>query len=145
MSTDNCQSLKNTKEAWYILNNLTCNEFIMKMLTLGKPIDVSLVGSFDKEGRGHRRDIELPLHRDGDYSAKIAKENNQVFDKKVDIVGLYCIKSGEAKTLIKYKDELSEITLGENQGIIFDNNECLHGRTGKVGDRVLLRIWVEKQ
>ena len=129
---------------WYILNDLTCNDFIIHMLTLGKPIEVGLVGSFDKEGRGSRRDIDLPFHRDGDYSAKIAKKNNQEFDKKVDIVGLYCIKSGEAKTLIKYKEDITEIILKTNQGIIFDNLKCLHSRTGPVGDRILLRIWIEK-
>jgi hypothetical protein len=129
---------------WYVLDNLSCNDFILYMLTLGKPIDVSLVGSFDKEGRGSRRDIDLPLHRDGDYSLKLAEKNNQVFDKKIDIVGLYCIKSGEAKTLIQYDQELSEITLKNNQGVVFDNRMCLHGRSGKVGGRLLLRIWIEK-
>jgi hypothetical protein len=132
------------EKPWYILNDVTCNEFIMHMLTLGNPIEVSLVGSFDKEGRGSRRDIDLPLHRDGDYSAKIAEKNNQKFDKKVDIVGLYCIKSGESKTLIKHEEELTEIVLKTNQGVIFDNVKCLHGRTGPVKDRILLRIWITK-
>ena len=131
-------------EIAYLLKNLSCNEFITHMLTLGKPTEVSLVGSFDKQGRGSRRDIELPFHKDGDYSSKVAKKNNQVFDKKVDVVGLYCIKGGEATTLIKYMDEIKEINLKSNQGVIFDNNECFHSRKGKVGDRVLLRIWIEK-
>ena len=128
----------------YSLNNLTCNEFIMHMLTFGKPIEVSIVGSFEAEGRGSHRDIELPFHRDGEYSAKLAKKNNETFNKKVDLVGLYCIKEGEAKTLIKYKENISKINLKNNQGVVFDNKECLHSRQGKVGDRILLRIWIEK-
>ena len=128
----------------YTLNNITCNEFIMHMLTLGKPIETSIVGVFDKEGRGSRRDIDLPFHQDGDYSSKLAKKNNKVFDKKVDIVGLYCIKGGESKTLIKYKDNISEIILKNNEGVVFDNNECFHSRKGTVGDRILLRVWIEK-
>ena len=43
------------------------------------------------------------------------KKNNESFDKKIDIVGLYCIKSGEAKTLIKHNENISEISLQENQ------------------------------
>tara|TARA_Y100000591_G_C21377191_1_gene471661 strand:- start:234 stop:581 length:348 start_codon:yes stop_codon:yes gene_type:complete len=114
------------------------------MLSLGKPIEVSLVGAFDKEGRGHRRDIDLPFHKDGDYSSKVAKKNNEKFDKKIDIVGLYCIRSGVSKTLIKCNNNISEITLQNNQGLVFDNQMCLHSRTGPVGDRILLRIWIEK-
>ncbi len=133
----------NSKKVWYILDNITCDDFIIHMLTLGKPIDISLVGVFDKEGRGSRRDIELPLHRDGDYSSKIAKKNNEIFDKKIDYVGLYCVRDGDAKTLIKYNDEISEIVLKKNQAVIFDNMKCLHGRTGMVGDRILLRVWIE--
>lgn len=124
---------------WYTLNDLSCDDFILHMLSLGKPVEISLVGSFDKEGRGSRRDIELPFHKDGDYSGKVDKK----FDKKIDIVGLYCIRGGEAKTLIKYNDEISEITLQKNQAVVFDNNKCLHSRTGKVGDRILLRVWIE--
>ena len=105
---------------------------------------IAFVGVFDKEGRGSRRDIDLPFHQDGDYSSKLAKKNNKIFDKKVDIVGLYCIKGGESKTLIKYKENISEIILKTNQGVVFDNKECLHSRKGTVGDRILLRIWIEK-
>lgn len=132
------------KNVWYIVNDTTCDEFITHMLTMGKPVEVSLVGSFDNEGRGSRRDIDLPFHRDGDYSSKIAKDNDQVFDKKVDIVGLYCLKSGPAKTLIKYKEQVSEVNLKQNQAIVFDNLKCLHGRRGTVGDRILLRIWIQR-
>ena len=131
-------------KVWYILDNISCDDFVLHMLTLGKPVETSIVGAFDKEGRGSRRDIELPLHRDGDYSSKKAKHNNEIFNKKIDIVGLYCIREGEAKTQIKVGEDITEITLKKNQGIIFDNMKCLHGRTGKVGDRILLRVWIEK-
>tara|TARA_B100000131_G_C17891455_1_gene522450 strand:+ start:256 stop:747 length:492 start_codon:yes stop_codon:yes gene_type:complete len=133
------------EKIWYTLNDITCNDFILHILKFGKPIEISLVGAFDDKGRGHRRDIELPFHKDGEYSAKISKQNNESFDKKVDIVGLYCIRSGEAKTLIKCRENISEIKLKQNQGIIFDNQKCLHSRTGVVGDRILLRVWIEKK
>tara|TARA_Y100000591_G_C21749899_1_gene654150 strand:- start:73 stop:486 length:414 start_codon:yes stop_codon:yes gene_type:complete len=136
--------MEKSNKIWYILDNLTCDEFILHMLKLGKPIETSLVGVFDDKGRGSRRDIDLPFHRDGDYSSNMAKKNNEKFNKKIDIVGLYCIKDGDTKTLIKYNDEIKEITLKKNQGLVFDNMKCYHGRTGKVGNRVLLRIWIEK-
>ena len=107
----------------------------LKMLELGRPIETSLVGSFDSNGRGSRRDIDLPLHRDGDYSTE--------YKNKIDVVGLYCIRPGFSKTIIEYKDkELFEIVLKKGQALIFDNKICRHGRVGLVKDRLLLRIWV---
>ena len=137
--------MEKIKEPWYLLNDLDCNDFILYMLSLGKPVETSLVGAFDMEGRGSRRDIELPLHRDGEYSKKMTEKTNNRFNKKVDIVGLYCIREGEAKTLIKHNEDVSEIVLKKNQGLVFDNKICLHGRKGKVGDRILFRIWIEKK
>tara|TARA_Y100001980_G_C14517156_1_gene292462 strand:+ start:973 stop:1383 length:411 start_codon:yes stop_codon:yes gene_type:complete len=125
---------------WYTLNDVSCNEFVLHMLSLGKPVEVTLVGAFESEGRGSQRDIELPFHRDGDYS----KKKDKMFNKNVDIVGLYCIKGGNAKTLIKVDEVITELVLEENQGLVFDNMRCLHGRKGIVGDRVLLRIWIER-
>ena len=102
------------------------------MLDLGYPIETSLIGAFDREGRGSRRDIELPLHRDGDYSDR----------RDIDIVGLYCIKQSDAVTLIKQDETLTELTLLKGEALIFDNKICLHGRKGVVGERLLLRIWI---
>ena len=108
------------------------------MLTFGIPLEVSLVGAFDDTGRGSRRDIDLPLHRDGDYSPG--------FRGKIDIVGLYCIKPGIATTLVEYPGgRIESWVLEKNQAIIFDNKQCRHARYGPVGDRILLRVWISKK
>ncbi|OUU74695.1 MAG: hypothetical protein CBC29_06085 [Methylococcaceae bacterium TMED69] len=113
------------------------DEFITEMLAYGKPLEISLVGSFENNGRGSRRDIELPLHRDGDYSTS--------FKDRIDIVGLYCIKSGEAKTILELPDaRIKTFTMKERDSLIFDNALCRHGRSGPVKDRLLLRIWISK-
>jgi len=122
-----------------LISNITADNFLLEMLKLGKPIETSLVGAFDKQGRGSRRDIDLPLHRDGDYSVATAIQHS------IDWVGLYCIKSGEATTLIEDNGELREFNLQEGQAIILDNKLCRHGRRGKVGDRLLLRVWIENE
>ena len=123
-----------------IIDNITADNFILEMLSLGKPVELSLVGAFDEGSRvrGSRRDIDLPLHRDGDYSKDMAAKYS------IDYVGLYCLREGEAKTLVEDNDEIFELNLKRGQGLIFDNKLCRHGRTGSVGDRVLLRVWVEK-
>jgi len=122
-----------------LISNTTADNFLLEMLKLGKPIETSLVGAFDKQGRGSRRDIDLPLHRDGDYSVATAIQHS------IDWVGLYCIKGGKATTLIEDSGELKEFNLQEGQAIIFDNKLCRHGRKGKVGDRLLLRVWIENE
>jgi len=122
-----------------IIENTTADDFLLEMLKLGKPIETSLVGVFDKQGRGSRRDIDLPLHRDGDYSVATAIKHS------IDWVGLYCIKGGKATTLIEDNGKLKEFNLQEGQAIILDNKLCRHGRKGKVGDRLLLRVWIENE
>ena len=122
-----------------LISNITADNFLLEMLKLGKPIETSLVGAFDKQGRGSRRDIDLPLHRDGDYSIATAIQHS------IDWVGLYCIKGGKATTLIEDNGELREFNLQEGQAIILDNKLCRHGRRGKVGDRLLLRVWIENE
>lgn len=118
----------------------TADEFLLEMLSLGKPIECSLVGVFDEQGRGSRRDIPLPLHRDGDYSTAIAEKHS------IDYVGLYCVRDGgNACTTVINGEDKYQFFLQQGQSIIFDNNECLHGREGQVGDRVLLRVWIEKE
>tara|TARA_R100000742_G_C4213704_1_gene39370 strand:- start:13 stop:399 length:387 start_codon:yes stop_codon:yes gene_type:complete len=122
-----------------LISNISADNFLLEMLKLGKPIETSLVGAFDKQGRGSRRDIDLPLHRDGDYSIATAIQHS------IDWVGLYCIKGGKATTLIEDNGELREFNLQEGQAIILDNKLCRHGRRGKVGDRLLLRVWIENE
>lgn len=123
---------------FYLYENITADNFILEMLKLGKPIETSLVGVFDSEGRGSRRDVDLPFHRDGDYSKEVASKHS------IDYVGLYCIKGGESKTLLEVEGKEIELTLKEGQAIIINNKNIRHARKGSVGDRLLLRIWIEE-
>lgn len=124
---------------YYVYENITADNFILEMLKLGKPIETSLVGVFDNEGRGSRRDVDLPFHRDGDYSKEIASKHS------IDYVGLYCVKGGESKTLLEVEGKEVELTLKQGQAIIMNNKNIRHARKGPVGDRLLLRIWIEKE
>ena len=126
-------------EHFKFVENTTADNFILDMLKLGKPIETSLVGVFDSEGRGSRRDVDLPLHRDGDYSKDIAAKHS------IDYVGLYCIKGGESKTIVEVGEQQIELTLKEGQAIIMNNKNVRHARKGPVGDRLLLRVWIEKE
>lgn len=123
-------------DKWHLFDNITADQFILKSISYGKPIEASLVGAFDKEGRGSRRDIDLPLHQDGDYSTD--------YKDRIDYVCLYCVKSGDAVTLVDDGEAIHELKLSENQGLIINNRTCRHGRKGSVGDRILLRFWIEK-
>ena len=137
-----------TEVPWILVDDITADEFILEMLKFGEPTETSLVGVFGSDkGRGSTRDIALPFHKDGTYSEKVAKNQGKNFDKVVDYVGLYCIKSGETATQIKIdgSEEVTEVILSENQALIFDNNKCLHARSGPVGDRVLLRVWIKSK
>lgn len=129
---------------WIVIDETTADEFLLKMLELGTPAETSIIGIFDTSGRGSRRDIDLPLHRDGDYSAKLAEKNGQVFDKVIDFVGLYCLREGTSETLIEVDGNVSSIVLKRGQSVIFDNKKCRHGRKGEVKDRLLLRVWITK-
>jgi hypothetical protein len=121
------------------ISETTADQFILEMLKLGKPIELSLVGVFEKEGRGSKRDIELPFHRDGDYSKDIAEKHS------IDYVGLYCIKGGETETIIKIDatGEEHSVVLKEGQAVVMNNKTVLHARKGNVGDRLLMRVWIE--
>ena len=126
-------------ENFLFIPETTADQFILEMLKLGKPIELSLVGVFEKEGRGSKRDIELPFHRDGDYSKDIAEKHS------IDYVGLYCIKGGETETVIKIEatGEEHSIVLKEGQAVVMNNKTVLHARKGNVGDRLLMRVWIE--
>jgi len=127
-------------ETFEFIPETTADQFIFSMLQLGKPIETSLVGVFESEGRGSKRDIELPFHKDGDYSKDIAAKHS------IDYVGLYCLKGGDTETVIKIdgSDEEHSIVLQTGQGVIMNNKNGTHARKGTVGDRLLLRVWIEK-
>ena len=126
-------------DSFVFIPETTADQFILEMLKLGKPIELSLVGVFENEGRGSKRDIELPFHRDGDYSKDIAAKHS------IDYVGLYCIKGGETETVIKIEatGEEHSIVLKEGQAVVMNNKTVLHARKGNVGDRLLMRVWIE--
>ena len=137
-------------DPYYIANYLSVDEFILDMLELGKPLEVSLVGVFDDEGRGSRRDIELPFHRDGEYSEAMAKSQGGYHTpaKDIDIVAMYCLRSDPSKncfTSINYEDKTAQISLMVGDALIFDNKRVTHGRVGEVGERLLLRMWIKRE
>ena len=129
---------------WVFIDKTNADDFLKEVLKLGKPTEVSIVGAFGKEGRGSTQDMDLPLHFDGEYSARKAAEKGLTFDKKIDILALYCIKSGDTVTNLEWDGNLASIILKEGQSLIVDNRLCKHGRTGAVGDRLLLRVWIER-
>jgi hypothetical protein len=121
---------------WRLYNNIDANTFLLEMLELGKPLEVSLVGAFDEEGRGSRRDIPLPFHKDGDYTTE--------YKDKIKYVGLYCLREGGDASLLIEDSYLNVLTikLKTGQAIVFNNTTCRHAREGTVSDRVLLRVWI---
>lgn len=144
-----------TPESWY-REFMRLEDFLLGMLELGSPIEISYVGVFDETGRGSRRDMDLPMHRDGEYSAKLAKAQGGTYVEQpnVDFVGMYCLRSGgDCVTILKAKTDAAlsgqmgeqEIKLFHGEALIFDNTKVMHGRRGLVGDRILLRIWISKE
>ena len=125
--------------------------FVLLMLQMGRPVGVALVGAFDEgdSGLGSRRDMDLVPHRDGVYSAALAESQDGQFlsNPNVDVVGLYCIRSGpsDCQTTFHAEDgaEIGSVRLRAGQALVFNNRKVLHGRRGPVGDRLLLRIWIE--
>lgn len=114
----------------------SADEFLLDIVKYGKPLECSLVGVFDEEGRGSRRDIDLPLHKDGDYTTE--------YKNKIDIVALYCINPGKTETVIELPNgALKRITLDKNEALLINNNTCRHGREGRIGKRLLLRVWIQ--
>ncbi len=116
------------------------------MLTLGSPLEISLVGVFDTEGRGSRRDIDLPMHKDGQYSQALAEQQGGLYIAKegIDIVGLYCINEGDTPCYTLLSNDV-KIDLKKNQALIFDNHALEHGREGNVGNRLLMRFWIHER
>lgn len=132
-------------DPWYVVSDSSLEEFIEGMLALGTPLETSLVGVFDQEGRGSRRDVDLPLHRDGEYSQKLAEVQGGIFVEKKDIhiVGMFCIREGTSPCVTLLGEE--EVCIQKNQALVWDNQRLLHGRRGRVGDRLLLRVWIQRR
>jgi hypothetical protein len=132
-------------DAWRLIENMTADNFLIEVLRLGKPSEITLVGAFDKSGRGSRQDVDLPLHHDGDYSRRKAEERGETWDKKIDYLCLYCLRGNKtATTLIESNGVMNEIVLKTGDAVFIDNRSVRHGRRGEVGDRILLRAWVEE-
>ena len=129
---------------WIFIENTNSDDFLKEVLKLGKPTEVSVVGVFGKDGRGSTQDMDLPLHFDGDYSARKAAEKGLTFDKKIDILAIYCLNGGDTITTLEWDKGYEEIVFKTGQALILDNHLCRHGRRGAVGDRLLLRVWIEK-
>ncbi len=137
-------------EPCYMLVNRTLDRFILGMLKLGKPVETLLVGAFNTEGRGAQRDMNLVLHRDGEYDEQLAKDQGDMYVEHscgVDYVGFYCIKESlDCNTIIQVdgEEEFHEVIQRKGEALIFDNRKIKHGRVGPVGDRLLLRMWIEE-
>ena len=136
---------------WYTWQGNLSN-FLLSLLEIGTPIETSLVGAFDKEqvGRGSRRDVDLPLHRDGVFSQALADVQGGFYVEKpgIDLVALYCLRGstkGRCVTILQREPgEFECVELKEGEGVVFDNNKVLHGRRGPVGERILMRVWLKK-
>ena len=130
---------------WTLKQYIDADSFLMYALKLGKPSEVSLVGAFDSTDRGSRKDEDLPLHFDGDYSRRKAAERGEVFDKVIDYVCIYCLIGNETTiTLVEDDTGVTEVHLKPGDGLIMDNRKVRHGRRGAVGSQVLLRVWIEE-
>lgn len=136
------------------VKELSIEEFLVGMSSLGTPQEVQIVGSFaradDDTVRTAHRDVDLPLHRDGIYTKAIAdmQRGKYVERPNVDIIGMYCIRTNDnlpCYTTISEDGEniVAEINLRVGQAIIMDNR-WWHGRRGAVGTRLLIRFWVTK-
>lgn len=132
---------------WSLTQFGSADEFLVEMIGMGKPLEISLVGNFDIEGRGSRRDIDLPMHKDGQYSEELAKQQGGFYIAKEDIdyVGLYCIREGSEPcfTLVDAGEGEVAIDLRRGEALILDNNKVSHGRRGPVGERLLIRAWIK--
>jgi len=135
-------------DPWFKTTVPSLEEFVFGMLTLGKPVETFLVGAFSDTGRGAQRDMGLVMHRDGEYDAQLAKDQGGMYVEHpggVDIVGFYCLRDNPlCETLVKYSASaiVHSIVLKKGEALILDNRRVQHARSGPVGDRLLLRIWI---
>ncbi len=131
-------------DPWYVVT-LTLEEFVLGMVALGTPLDTSLVGAFDDKGLGSRRDVDMPLHRDGEPSPDLEKVQGGGYVSVpggIDVVGLYCVRGSPGRCITLIDD--AEVELQPGQALVFDNRKVLHGRRGPVGGRILMRVWIKR-
>jgi hypothetical protein len=134
---------------WEVFD-LSIEDFLIGMASLGTPQEIQLVGSFarskDTSVRTAHRDIDLPLHRDGIYTKALADMQDGMYVEKpnVDIIGMYCVRANDTPcfTTISHDGEhiIDEVDLKSGQALIMDNR-LWHGRHGAVGNRLLIRFW----
>lgn len=145
--------MKNPENAvGWVVREMSCDDFLLEMLSLGKPIETSLVGVFETGSkiRGSLKETELPLHRDGEYSAMLAEAQGGTYVERegINYVGIYCFRDDipDCFTILEhlYEGELvtHKIQLVKGEALIFDNRIVRHGRTGLVGKRLCLRVWI---
>ena len=137
-------------DPWYRLidPHVSLEDFILGMLNLGTPVETLLVGSFYDEGRLAQRDEDISWHHDGTYDAAIASAQGGIYveHKSVDIIGFYCIKGlSGCETHVKDQDgSILRMVLRQGDVLVLDNKIVQHRRVGKVGDRVLFRMWISE-
>ena len=135
------------------LKQLTIEEFLVGMCSLGTPQEIQMVGAFaradDTTVRTAHRDVNLPFHRDGIYTKALAdmQQGKYVEKPNVDIIGMYCVRANDEPcyTTISENgvDTVAEVNLKSGEALIMDNR-WWHGRRGPVGTRLLIRFWVTK-
>ena len=137
-------------DPWYKEDISSLEAFIFGMLTLGKPIETLLVGAFNDSGRGAQRDMDLVLHRDGEYDEQLAKDQGDMYVEHpggVDFVGFYCLRDNPlCWTLVQENghDTVHAMVLKKGEALVLDNRRVKHARSGPVGDRLLFRIWIKE-
>jgi hypothetical protein len=131
--------------------DLTIEEFLVGMSTLGTPQEIQMVGAFaadpnDQAVRTAHRDTDLPFHRDGIYTEAIAKMQGGMYVEKpdVDVIGMYCMRANDEPCFTTVSEdgehEVFAVDLKAGQALIMDNR-LWHGRRGPVGKRLLIRFW----
>lgn len=137
-------------DPWEV-QQLSIEDFLVGMSSLGTPQEIQMVGSFapadDASVRTAHRDVDLPLHRDGIYTKAIAdmQQGKYVERPNVDIIGMYCVRANDTPCYTTVSVDginvIAEVDLKAGEALIMDNR-LWHGRHGAVGKRLLIRFWV---
>jgi ectoine hydroxylase-related dioxygenase (phytanoyl-CoA dioxygenase family) len=136
------------------VSELSVEDFLVGMASLGTPQEIQMVGAFagagDEAVRTAHRDVDLPLHRDGIYTKAIAdmQQGRYVEKPNVDLIGMYCLRDNGGRPCYTTISEdgrnvIAEVNLKAGQALIMDNR-LWHGRRGAVGKRLLIRFWVTR-